>query len=146
MKAARKTFNRFIDNFSEYIVGTFIDTSPLNYKEILAIRMDRVGDDFHPFDVTVKCSGDTVSLPLFTGEFMEVDLSAGVQWDRTFATQANSSVLYLFSLAPIGRLLSTFQQRNDVGALQFAVRSEEHTSELQSLRHLVCRLLLEKKK
>src|ERR1035441_10935700 len=25
------------------------------------------------------------------------------------------------------------------------VRSEEHTSELQSLRHLVCRLLLEKK-
>src|SRR5471030_2446211 len=27
-----------------------------------------------------------------------------------------------------------------------AVRSEEHTSELQSLRHLVCRLLLEKKK
>src|SRR5262245_63395507 len=30
-----------------------------------------------------------------------------------------------------------------VGALD---RSEEHTSELQSLRHLVCRLLLEKKK
>src|SRR5258705_8241237 len=27
-----------------------------------------------------------------------------------------------------------------------AKRSEEHTSELQSLRHLVCRLLLEKKK
>src|SRR5215831_181925 len=28
----------------------------------------------------------------------------------------------------------------------FVPRSEEHTSELQSLRHLVCRLLLEKKK
>src|SRR5262245_43911408 len=28
----------------------------------------------------------------------------------------------------------------------YGVRSEEHTSELQSLRHLVCRLLLEKKK
>src|SRR5438045_5882479 len=27
-----------------------------------------------------------------------------------------------------------------------SVRSEEHTSELQSLRHLVCRLLLENKK
>src|SRR5437899_9237694 len=27
-----------------------------------------------------------------------------------------------------------------------ALRSEEHTSELQSLRHLVCRLLFEKKK
>src|SRR5437899_7406164 len=32
-------------------------------------------------------------------------------------------------------------QADDGGA-----RSEEHTSELQSLRHLVCRLLLEKKK
>src|SRR5437899_5552101 len=34
------------------------------------------------------------------------------------------------------------------GALDLGVqaRSEEHTSELQSLRHLVCRLLLEKKK
>src|SRR5947199_5217128 len=30
--------------------------------------------------------------------------------------------------------------------LERIVRSEEHTSELQSLRHLVCRLLLEKKK
>src|SRR5437899_7073502 len=30
--------------------------------------------------------------------------------------------------------------------IQRQLRSEEHTSELQSLRHLVCRLLLEKKK
>src|SRR5437899_4377541 len=32
------------------------------------------------------------------------------------------------------------------GGHGFRRRSEEHTSELQSLRHLVCRLLLEKKK
>src|SRR2546429_6133080 len=32
------------------------------------------------------------------------------------------------------------------GAEQHALRSEEHTSELQSRLHLVCRLLLEKKK
>src|SRR5205814_10235580 len=30
--------------------------------------------------------------------------------------------------------------------VELVLRSEEHTSELQSLRHLVCRLLLEKKK
>src|ERR1035438_4913610 len=38
--------------------------------------------------------------------------------------------------------------RNFHGAsgLRRETRSEEHTSELQSLRHLVCRLLLEKKK
>src|SRR2546425_9696588 len=33
-----------------------------------------------------------------------------------------------------------------LSALGPAVRSEEHTSELQSLAYLVCRLLLEKKK
>ena len=32
------------------------------------------------------------------------------------------------------------------GTTKFSVRSEEHTSELQSRLHLVCRLLLEKKK
>src|SRR5438045_9767349 len=32
------------------------------------------------------------------------------------------------------------------GGRRAVLRSEEHTSELQSLRHLVCRLLLEKKK
>src|SRR5437899_10151205 len=32
-----------------------------------------------------------------------------------------------------------------LGILREEKRSEEHTSELQSLRHLVCRLLLEKK-
>src|SRR5258705_9130042 len=33
-----------------------------------------------------------------------------------------------------------------IGVQFYIQRSEEHTSELQSLRHLVCRLLLEKKK
>src|ERR1039458_8071151 len=34
----------------------------------------------------------------------------------------------------------------DCSSYERTKRSEEHTSELQSLRHLVCRLLLEKKK
>src|SRR5438045_6665777 len=34
---------------------------------------------------------------------------------------------------------------DDLPAMDDDDRSEEHTSELQSLRHLVCRLLLEKK-
>src|SRR5262245_65385623 len=36
--------------------------------------------------------------------------------------------------------------RHAFGVVVCGIRSEEHTSELQSLRHLVCRLLLEKKK
>src|ERR1035441_5646933 len=38
------------------------------------------------------------------------------------------------------------KQARKQGRQHDAARSEEHTSELQSLRHLVCRLLLEKKK
>src|SRR5262245_65120438 len=54
-------------------------------------------------------------------------------------------------------LLNVLHDAGDVGILAVGdavdidldgvgERSEEHTSELQSLRHLVCRLLLEKKK
>src|SRR2546425_4826196 len=42
---------------------------------------------------------------------------------------------------PLANLLAT-----DQVSLGDLVRSEEHTSELQSLAYLVCRLLLEKKK
>src|SRR5437899_5544474 len=42
--------------------------------------------------------------------------------------------------APCAKVLSEFPAQE-----KSAGRSEEHTSELQSLRHLVCRLLLEKK-
>src|SRR2546430_6582941 len=40
---------------------------------------------------------------------------------------------------------SLFRTSSDMGSLP-SVRSEEHTSELQSQSNLVCRLLLEKKK
>src|SRR5436853_5581942 len=49
----------------------------------------------------------------------------------------------LFWSTPI--IWSAVRRISAVGPL-LEIRSEEHTSELQSLRHLVCRLLLEKKK
>src|SRR3989442_11152164 len=52
--------------------------------------------------------------------------------------------------ARLGRTLTTLlgnlKAILQAGALLRVVRSEEHTSELQSRPHLVCRLLLEKKK
>src|SRR5205814_10603851 len=50
------------------------------------------------------------------------------------------------SPSPLRALLRQFSVPTRVSPLLTANRSEEHTSELQSLRHLVCRLLLEKKK
>src|SRR5207253_6294843 len=58
----------------------------------------------------------------------------------TYLTETDTAAVSLLNAAKVtrGRVLV------DLG--QFAQRSEEHTSELQSRGHLVCRLLLEKKK
>src|SRR5262245_63089819 len=50
----------------------------------------------------------------------------------------------LSASTPAGPLSSSTVRCSDHATS--SARSEEHTSELQSLRHLVCRLLLEKKK
>src|SRR5437016_8195701 len=47
----------------------------------------------------------------------------------------------------VSRFLKAISHDHPVSqSMAFASRSEEHTSELQSLTNLVCRLLLEKKK
>src|SRR5437899_4867554 len=59
-----------------------------------------------------------------------------------------TSTLSLHDALPISSGVSPLVATSTPGAPRPAPspRSEEHTSELQSLRHLVCRLLLEKKK
>src|SRR5690625_6284258 len=47
---------------------------------------------------------------------------------------------------PIGESLGQTVIVENIGGATGAIRSEEHTSELQSRGHIVCRLLLEKKK
>src|SRR5689334_24602665 len=50
------------------------------------------------------------------------------------------------SLLSMNRSDKTHSPRSSAGRMVLSERSEEHTSELQSQFHLVCRLLLEKKK
>src|SRR5436305_6647370 len=50
----------------------------------------------------------------------------------------------LFRSPPTSSRRRPFRRGNQT--FRFRIRSEEHTSELQSRPHLVCRLLLEKKK
>src|SRR2546425_9172309 len=52
--------------------------------------------------------------------------------------------LTVIALGVVGSLHQTLRSTNPIENMQG--RSEEHTSELQSLAYLVCRLLLEKKK
>src|SRR2546427_6439151 len=59
---------------------------------------------------------------------------------RSLHILGETEITYLASLDPPAR------RRSLETLLQFDLRSEEHTSELQSQSNLVCRLLLEKKK
>src|SRR5207244_7665590 len=83
------------------------------------------------------------ALPICIGH----GVAAGVQrgMEQSLAAMLMES-LQAFPIATM--LLGVGEQAIDLVAQigQFRLRSEEHTSELQSPDHLVCRLLLEKKK
>src|SRR5262245_63059578 len=97
----------------------------------------------------------TESAPLPLHDALPISLLPGVEW-----SVFGQHVLALGEEVPIDRdrynastrgMLGVFADLHRHRAVAIASipeywRSEEHTSELQSLRHLVCRLLLEKKK
>src|SRR5262245_64023383 len=76
-------------------------------------------------------------------------------WNRTFSKSVSGSfwLSTRSSVAEVSIALKPSRKRHCFTSQLIAptvapmsrARSEEHTSELQSLRHLVCRLLLEKK-
>src|SRR5438552_14602214 len=64
------------------------------------------------------------------------------------AQKSETRVEAVFDVESSSALTETQKKRvaRKAGPVLRAIRSEEHTSELQSPDHLVCRLLLEKKK
>src|SRR5258708_25736286 len=90
----------------------------------------------------------------YTTLFRSVDVSAEVAMLRDDVAEAAAiyesrldSPLSIHSVGiERGSKCGACEFRVDESATQSGFRSEEHTSELQSPDHLVCRLLLEKKK
>src|SRR5690606_41801186 len=67
-----------------------------------------------------------------------------IHWIAIFFMLAGAFPFVLFVRLLVNRKLIVFND-TQVRGLLWIVRSEEHTSELQSRENLVCRLLLEKK-
>src|SRR5256885_5786952 len=65
---------------------------------------------------------------------------------RSLRRTARARAPSLSRQGPSGEVVVVGGHRFEVVALALGLRSEEHTSELQSPCNLVCRLLLEKKK
>src|SRR2546429_2397725 len=70
-------------------------------------------------------------------------MSVGATFDETGSAVLDRSTALAWSMVLAERLR---QSVADTSTVSTPPRSEEHTSELQSRLHLVCRLLLEKKK
>src|SRR5262245_64599565 len=80
----------------------------------------------------------------FVASVLVVSFGSVTSWAQQPPPQSPDVTFFVTSIGP--------GKGADLGGLEGAdrhcqtlARSEEHTSELQSLRHLVCRLLLEKK-
>src|SRR5438093_10249357 len=100
---------------------------------ILAVRVELHEGDFWNFPCNSPCAHLTLwLLPMFTN------------WIILWLGYIACMLIYFsedkFDKYAWGRNLREFSRR-----LGSRFRSEEHTSELQSLTNLVCRLLLEKK-
>src|SRR5258706_11553240 len=65
----------------------------------------------------------------------------GTRKERLAAREKQRSVAHLALIAMFATVAASFAAPT---VANIAIRSEEHTSELQSLTNLVCRLLLEK--
>src|SRR5262245_10224576 len=88
---------------------------------------------------------DYVSYALAVEELNRVNASVGITMWAHNSLCTNHIALFGTS-EQRARYLPPLARGEMLGAWGLTERSEEHTSELQSLRHLVCRLLLEKKK
>src|SRR5258705_2784503 len=113
------------------IVSLVVDLTSGDMIEAAMIGQDGVVGGFAALDGDLSLNKAVVQL---TGRASVVDV------DRVRAL-AESSVVFRTALMRHEQFVMAQAQQSAA-----CNRSEEHTSELQSLRHLVCRLLLEKKK
>src|SRR5258705_4537975 len=82
----------------------------------------------------------------YTTLFRSQDFAIGGRLkDRALGNEIGAQCFGVREVAVVPQRQRSFVVPGE-GPLALGHRSEEHTSELQSLRHLVCRLLLEKKK
>src|SRR5258707_3560289 len=63
-----------------------------------------------------------------------------------FRSRLNAAIACAYATGPATGLTQLDALAGTARLTHYALRSEEHTSELQSRQYLVCRLLLEKKK
>src|SRR3712207_8295564 len=81
---------------------------------------------------------------LFRSSKSHIDLT--IVSKKDVCRESNIKVKLYQGLPKSTKMEIILQKLTECGVAEIILRSEEHTSELQSRQYLVCRLLLEKKK
>src|SRR5438105_11895854 len=112
-------------------------------RSIVHSRRCRCGQD-KPSGVRTTTNATALRRCLLHWMWPRAKSSASCTADTAPPSSANSSIALTRKCQPTWRVHLVLDKMHPPGRL--ALRSEEHTSELQSRVDLVCRLLLEKKK
>src|SRR2546425_5826580 len=100
--------------------------------------MARPHQDYHE-----SCVASRVSILV---RFFFFQAEDGIRDKLVTGVQTCALPILTFAASVRGRVIVNEGARRAIMGGKASLRSEEHTSELQSLAYLVCRLLLEKKK
>src|SRR5262245_56282261 len=116
-----------------------IEDKGLDGKSVLAQAQQLVQE-------TTGTNPLSIDASLRHGRLLRVEMNAIAEVMNAHQRELNQRGIGFkgFIPATFGRLVTESFGKGAAGDAEIK-RSEEHTSELQSLRHLVCRLLLEKK-
>src|SRR5690625_2035129 len=107
--------------------------------------IEKAEAEFGPVDILVNNAGISVTVPL--EDMTEEQYQKVIDVNQLSIFLGMKKVLPSMKKTPAGSIINVSSIAGMAGGVgQVAYRSEEHTSELQSRGHLVCRLLLEKKK
>src|SRR5205814_3282053 len=140
------------DQVLEYMIPAFQECAEYGKQHGVIIGLQHHDDFLKTADQTIRVvkavNSDWFSVILDVGSLRQGDPYEEIEKLLPYACtwQIKESVWYGQKSTPI----DLARVRAIIGKVGFRgflpTRSEEHTSELQSLRQLVCRLLLEKKK
>src|SRR5690625_8014613 len=116
------------------------------YDEIKDKVADDIGEGFEGYQDVDLLNGDSDDAELYQ-EMISIETD-GLENAKVLGTliNVNADEIILIEASDEESLKSAQVSLEDHLEDEYQVRSEEHTSELQSRGHLVCRLLLEKKK
>src|SRR5690625_318893 len=146
----------FIDRYKKIYEDLEITDLTINFEELNEDKLEsafEVGEATIPFSVEMESIAGPITFDyeaILIEQGEDENYNWFINWDPGFifpALKDGGSIEFQTTLPDRGEILDRNDMPLALNDLVYEIgRSEEHTSELQSRGHLVCRLLLDKRK